>query len=137
MGSSLQEVNLVAVLVSFIAAQVLSTVWFTVLFGDAWAREFGADTRQEHTKAIPGWTYAVQAACTLALVGSIAWLQQGLGIESVGAALGLGLVLALGLCAANLVPGQAFLQRWRVAAITVGCQSAMILAISLILGVWR
>ena len=133
----LDGIDPVAALAAFVAAQVLSTLWFTVLFGEPWAREFGVASRQEHTSAIPGWTYAVQAACTLAIVLTIAGLQAALGVTSLGGAVGWGLVFAIGLCAANLIPGQAFLGRWRVAAITVGCQASIVVLISAILGAWR
>ena len=86
---------------------------------------------------MPGHTYAVQVLCTVSLVVSLAVLQQWLSVDSLPDALKLGLLVAVGFCIATGVPGQAFLKRWRVAAIALGCQATMIIAISLILGVWR
>ena len=132
----LSELNAFAIIASVIAAQVVSTVWFVVLFGEPWAREYGAASKQEHTKEIPGYTYGVQLLCTVALTGSLAVLQRAAGVESLVDGLVLGAIAAVGLCIANILPGQAFLKRWRVAAITGGCQSAMILVISAILAAW-
>ena len=50
MELSFSEINWLAVGASFVAAQVLSTVWFTVLFGDPWAKEYGAADRKQHKK---------------------------------------------------------------------------------------
>ena len=129
--------NWPAVLASVVAGQLISTVWFTALFGEPWAEEYGAASRQQHTEEVPGYTYGIGLLCTIVLVMSIASLQQALSIESAGRALGLGLFLAVGLCIATGLPGQAFLKRWRVFFIAYGSQTVMILAISLILALWR
>ncbi len=131
------EVNWWAVLASIVAGQVISTVWFVVLFGDPWAKEYGASDKKQHTAEIPGYTYGVQALCTAAMVVSIALLQRAVGVESAGDAILLGVILAVGFCVATGLPGQAFLKRWRVFGIAFGCQVVMILAASLILGLWR
>ena len=130
------QLNVFAVVASVVAGQVLSTLWFTVLFGDAWAREYGVESRQEHTKQVPGYTYGVQLACTVALTLSLALLQAALGVDSLGQAMGLGAVVALGFCVATGLPGQAFLKRWRAAGIALGSQVMMILVISGVLGAW-
>ena len=111
--------------------------WFVVLFGEPWAREYGAESRQAHTADIPGYTYGVQALCTALQVVTLVLVHRALGIAGIGDALLLGVLIAIGFCVANILPGQAFLKRWRVAAITAGCQSAMILAFSIILGGWQ
>ena len=129
--------NWLAIGASFIAGQIISTVWFVVLFGEPWAREYGAADQKQHTKEVPGYTDAVGAVCNLLLVLTIATLQNALGITGLGGALALGVLLSVGLCTATIVPGQAFLKRWRVAAICAGSQVAMILGISTILGVWH
>ena len=137
MELGLSEINWLAVVASIVAGQVISTVWFVVLFGEPWAQEYGATDKKQHTKEIPGYTYGVQALCTVLLVLSLALLQHWLSIDSAGEALHLGVLVAVGFCIATGLPGQAFLKRWRVAAITLGCQVTMIIAISLILGVWQ
>ncbi len=137
MALSFQSLNWLAIIASVIAAQAISTIWFTALFGNAWAAEYGATDKQQHTKAIPGYVYGVGLVCTTILVLSIAILQRALSVDSVGSAIGLGLFIAIGLCAATGLPGQAFLQRWRVFAIAYGSQTVMILTISIILAIWR
>lgn len=130
------ELNWLAIIVSIIAGQIISTIWFVVLFGDPWAKEYGVENKQAHTKAIPPYTYAVGLVCTALLVLSIAILQNALGISSVGSAIGLGLFIAVGLAAATSLPGYAFLQRWSAFALAIGSQVAMILGISVILALW-
>lgn len=133
MDVTLAAINWWAVLAAIVAGQVISTVWFVVLFGEPWAKEYGAFDKKQHTKEVPGYTYAVQILCTVILVMSLAILQQWLAVGSMADALKLGLLVAIGFCVATGVPGQAFLKRWRVAAIAFGCQATMIVAISLIL----
>ena len=137
MDLDLSSLNWGAVLVSVVAGQVVSTVWFVALFGQPWAEEYGAADKKQHTSEIPGYTYGVQAFCTLLLVLSLALLQSWLGVSSAGGALGLGALVSVGFCVATGLPGQAFLKRWRVAGIALGSQVAMIMTISLILGLWR
>lgn len=137
MEISLSDFNWGAVVVSVIAGQIISTLWFTALFGEPWAREYGAADRKQHTKEVPGYTYGVQALCTVILVLTLAALQQWLAVDSASEALTLGVLVAIGFAVATGLPGQAFLRRWRVAAIACGSQVAMILGISLILGLWR
>lgn len=132
-----ESFNWLAIVASVIVGQIISTVWFTALFGNAWATEYGATSKQQHTKEIPGYVYGVGLVCTIILVISIAALQQALAITSIGSAIGLGLFVAIGFCAATGLPGQAFLKRWRVFLIAYGSQTVMILAISIILAIWK
>ena len=129
MSIDFSMINWMAVLASIVAAQVISTVWFVVLFGEPWAKEYGAEDKKEHTKAIPPYTYGVQLMCTVTLVIALALLQQTLGVTSVGGALSSALFVILGFVISTGLPGQAFLKRWRVAAIAYGSQAAMILVI--------
>ena len=136
MEVSLASVDWLAVLGCIVAGQVISTLWFVVLFGEPWAREFGVATKQEHAARIPGSTYAVQVGCTAVQALCLAILHGIAGVASMGQSLALGGLVALGFCAANLLPGQAFLKRWRVAGIAIGCQVAMILGMSVVLGLF-
>ena len=137
MNWSFDGINWLAVFASLVLGQVISTLWFTVIFGEPWAQEYGAQSRAAHTKEVPPWTYGVQALCTLTLVICLALFQRWLQVETLSAALISGAFVAVGFCVVNIIPGQAFLKRWRVAAITAGCQTTMILATSALLGVWR
>ena len=136
MELDVSALNWVAVLVAVIAGQVVSTVWFVVLVGDPWARAYGAKDKKQHTSEVPGYTYGVGVLCTATLVITIALLQAALKVTDVGAALKLGVLLALGLCLATIIPGQAFLRRWSVASLAGGSQVAMILVISVVLVVF-
>lgn len=137
MDLHLSELNWPAVVASIVAGQVISTLWFTVLFGDPWAKEYGAADKAQHTKEIPPWTYGLQALCTVFLVLGIAILQRAFGVDSAGDAVLSALFVAIPFAAATILPGQIFLKRYRVAAIAIGSQVAMIVGISLILGLWR
>lgn len=134
---TLAGINWMAVAASIVAGQIISTVWFVALFGEPWAAEYGAASKQEHTKDIPGYTYGVQLLCTVLMVLVLAVLHRSLGVASVSEALQLGGLVAVGFAVATGLPGQAFLKRWRVAAIALGCQVAMIAGVSMILGAWR
>lgn len=131
------SLNWLAILVSIVIGQVISTVWFTALFGDPWARAYGAESKQQHTKEIPPYTYGVGLLSTAVLTISIALIQRDMSISTIGSALLLGLVLAIGICCATILPGQAFLKRYPVFLMTAGSQSVMILVISIILALWQ
>lgn len=125
------------ILAAVVAGQIVSTVWFVVLFGDAWAKEYGVATKAEHTRQIPPYTYAVGLVCTASVTMGLAWLQARLDVASVGDALALGGLVAVAFAAAGALPGYAFLKRWKAFAYAQGCQAVMILAISAVLGLFR
>lgn len=137
MSLDFSSLNWLAIVVSIVIGQVISTVWFTALFGDAWARAYGAESKQQHTKEVPPYTYGVGLLSTAVLTISIALLQRAISISSIGGALVLGLVLAIGICCATILPGQAFLKRYPVFLMSAGSQSVMILVISIILALWQ
>lgn len=137
MDFDLSSLNWLAVLVSVIAGQVISTVWFVVLFAAPWAAEYGAADAKQHTAEVPPYTYGIGVASTATLTLSIALLQSALGTSGAVEGLLVGLFVAVGFCVATMLPGQAFLRRLRVFAIAAGSQTAMILAISTILAVWK
>jgi hypothetical protein len=126
-----------AVGASIVAGQAISTVWFVALFEESWAKEYGAADKKQHTPEIPPYTYGVQLLCTVLLVLSLAMLHRWLAVDSLGDALAVAVMVIVGFSVATGLPGQAFLKRWRVAAIAYGSQAAMILGISVILGLWR
>lgn len=125
------------ILAGVVTGQILSTVWFVALFGDGWAREYGAATKAEHTRQLPPYTYAVAVGCTTLLAIGIALLHARLGVGSVGDALALGAFLAVVFAVAAALPGYAFLERWKAFAYAQGCQAVMILAMSLVLVLFR
>lgn len=137
MDLTFSELNWWSVLASVFVGQLISTIWFVVLFGQPWAHEYGVTSKKQHTSEIPGYTYAIQLLCTIAMVLSLAVLYRWLAVDSLANGLQVGGLVALGFCLATGLPGQAFLKRWRVAAIALGCQISMILGVSVILSLWR
>lgn len=131
------NLNWLAILLSIVIGQVFLTVWFAVLFAEPWARAYGAADKAAHTKDIPGYTYGVGLACMIALTLGLALLQNSLGVQSLGAGLSSGFVVALCFCLATALPGYAFLGKWNAAAIAIGSQFVVILILSSILAVWR
>ena len=137
MNFDLVSLNWLAVGTCLVLGQVFLSVWFIVIFGTPWAREYGVQTKKEHTQAIPGYTYAVQAFCTLCLILGIAIMQSMLGIESFkdGALFGLFVVVLYSL--ATALPGYIFLKRMNAFLMAMGSQAILILILSVILAVWK
>lgn len=133
MNIDVSALNWIAILAGIVAGQVVSTIWFVVLFGEPWAREYGAKDKKQHTKEVPPYTYGVGVLCTSALVISIALAQAAFGVAGIGDALTLAAFISVGFCIATGVPGQAFLRRWGVAVLAFGSQTAMIFVISVVL----
>lgn len=133
MDLDLSSLNWIALLVSLVVGQIVSTIWFVPIFGTAWAKAYGVADSKAHTKDVPPWTYAVGALCTFTLALSLALLQGAFGITTVAGALQLAAFVGVGIAATTMIPGQAFLRRWKVAAMTVGSQLAIIVAMSLVL----
>ena len=133
MGFQLGKLNWVAVVAAVVVGQILSTVWFVALFGEAWAQQYGVASAAEHTAQIPPYTYAVGLLCTTLLTLGIAMLQRMVGVSSVADGLKLGLFIAVLLSLATLLPGQMFLGRFTVFLIAGGSQLVMILGISAVL----
>lgn len=123
--------------VCFVAGQIFLTLYFTVILGDRWAKAYGPDkTRAEHTAEVPKYTYGIGAACTAALVLTVALLQAALGVQGVGEALQLGALIAFGLVAAAMLPGYAFLRKLDGGWLAIGSQVALTVMVSGILGAW-
>ena len=127
-------INWIAVIAAVIAGQVLLTLWFTLLFGEAWARAYGAEDRAAHTKAVPGSAYGIGLACMIVLVIGTALLHQAAGINSIGGGLIFGVIAALAYGLATVLPGYGFLLKADAGRIAAGSQAAAILVVSLVLG---
>ncbi len=125
----------VAILVAIGVGQVVSTVWFVVLFGEPWARAYGAADKKQHAKEIPPYTYAVQVLCTAFMAFTLALFFRLLGVRNLEEALLVVAFVALGFCVATGLPGYAFLKRWKAAGIALGCQVVMLVAMGVVLAV--
>ncbi len=98
-----------AVLASVVAGQVISTVWFAVVFAKPWAAEYGVATPKEHTAAIPPYTDGVQLLTTVAMVLGLALLLPAVGATGPVGGLTVGLLVAACFVLPAVLPGQAFL----------------------------
>ena len=134
MSLNFADLNWVAILVCVIVGQVLLTLWFTVIFGDPWAKAYGAASRAEHTKAVPPWTYGIGLAGVILVTVGTALLQAVLGVTGLGGGLGLGLFLAVFIVVAAIVPGYAFLRKLDGGVIAAGSQAMLVIVVSAILG---
>jgi len=130
------SINWIAVLVCVVVGQIFLTVWFTALFGEPWARAYGAPDKAQHTKETPPYTYAIGLASTVLLTIGLAYLQMRLGVSSSGEGVVLGIWVALCFCVATALPGYAFLKRWSAFAIAISSQTLLILILSAILASW-
>ena len=137
MELKLSSINWYAVLACLVFAQAFLSLWFIVLFGKPWAKEYGAADQKAHTKEIPGYTYAIQALCALLLIIGIANLQQLLGVQGLGGGISLGLAIAILFSIATALPGYIFLKRWNAFLMAMGSQAVLIIVVSAILAVWQ
>ncbi|WP_029042007.1 DUF1761 domain-containing protein [Cucumibacter marinus] len=137
MNIDFASLNWLAVLVSIVVGQAFLTVWFFVLFGEPWARAYGAASKQEHTSQVPGYTYGIGVACMALLTIGLAVSQRAFGVAGIADGIVFGLVFAVCFAVATALPGYAFLKRWQAGVLAIGSQSVLILVLSLILALWQ
>ncbi|MCB9656431.1 MAG: DUF1761 domain-containing protein [Polyangiales bacterium] len=135
MSLDLAAVPWLAVLASVFAGQVVLTLWFVVLFPDAWARAYGGPTmtKEQHRTEVPPWTYGVGAACTATLSVGLALLRGALGVSSLAGMLALGGFVALVLFVPMALPAYAFTKRYDAFLIGAGSQVVLSLVVSAVL----
>ncbi|MEL6862075.1 MAG: DUF1761 domain-containing protein [Pseudomonadota bacterium] len=134
MDISFAAISWLAVIAAIIAGQVVLTLWFTVLFGNPWAKAYGAETRADHAKDVPGSTYGIGLICMIALVLATELLHQAAGIDSISGGLVFGLIASLGYGVATVLPGYAFLKKSDAGRIAAGSQAIAIFVVSFVLG---
>lgn len=137
MGIDYSNLNWPAIGVCVVVGQIFLTIWFVAIFGEPWARAYGAADKAQHTKEVPGYTYAIGLVCMILLTIGIAALQRSLGVTGAAAGLTFGVLVALHFCIATALPGYAFLKRWNAFYLAIGSQTSAILIVSLILAVWQ
>ncbi len=135
MSLPFDSINWLAILVCLVVGQVLLTVWFAVIFKEPWARAYGGPemTAKQHTKEVPGYTYAIGALCVVVLSLGLGLLRAMLGVQGVGASLGLGVFVGVAFFVPMAAPAYAFLRRGSAFALAAGSQLALVLALSLVL----
>ncbi len=137
MDMNFESLNWLAILLCVVVGQVYLTVWFVVVFGEPWAKAYGAADKKQHTAEVPTYTYAIGLACVALLSLGLAVLQATLKVQSVGDGLMSGLFVAVHFCIATAMPGYAFLRKWSAFFIAIGSQTSLILILSVILSAWR
>lgn len=139
MAVDLGSINWLAILACIVTGQILLSIWFIPLFGEAWAKEYGGEgtTRQQHTAEVPPYTYLIGAVCVMLLSIAVSVLQTALGVENIGGALQLAFFLATMVFIAMAMPAYAFLRRWTAFLLGAGSQVVVIFAVSIILVLWR
>ena len=94
-------------------------------------------TASQHTKELPGYTYAIGAGCTMVLTVSMAVLQRSFDVQSSSQAIQLALFASAGIFLPMALPGYAFLKRWTAFVLAAGSQLALIALISVVLVLWK
>ena len=130
------SLNWIPILVCVVVAQAFLTVWFVVLFGDPWAKAYGAADKKQHTSEIPGYTYGIGLVCAALLTIGLAVLQQGMGIATFTGGVMFGVLMAICFAIATALPGYAFMKRWDAGVLAIGSQSVLIVILSIILAAW-
>ncbi len=137
MELNLSSINWYAVGACLVFGQIFLSLWFIVLFGTSWAKEYGVADSRQHTKEIPGYTYGIQALCTLLLIIGMAVMQGALSIDTFSEGLWFGFLVVLFFSWASALPGYIFLKRWKAFFLSMGSQAVIILVISSILAIWK
>lgn len=137
MTLDLSSLNWLAIGTCLVFGQAFLSVWFIVLFGTPWAKEYGVEDKKQHTQEIPGYTYGIQALCTLLLVVGLAIMQSLLGIDTLKAGVIFGLFVTVFCSLATALPGYIFLKRTKAFLMAMGSQAILILVASTILAIWK
>lgn len=132
--------NPLAILVAAAAYWVLGSLWYSMLFSEIWSKGLEAQgiTIKEPTSGQLRTKMLLTFVSNLAAAAALAWILNLIGVESVGAAVPVGIVAGLGLGGSAI--GVAYTWESKRAPVflvdagyhTVGCTIAAV-----ILGAWR
>lgn len=131
------NLNWLAIIACIIVGQIFLTIWFLVIFGEPWAKAYGAADKKQHTAEIPSYTYGIGLACMILLSLGLALFQQAIGVDTLEAGISFGIMIALFFVIATALPGYAFQKRWPAAILAIGSQTVLIIILSIILAVWQ
>ena len=137
MNLDVSSLNWLAIGTCLVFAQVFLSIWFIVLFGTPWARAYGVQDKKQHTKEIPGYTYVIQAACSLLLIIGLASLQSILGVDTLAEGVFLGLFVTVFYSLATALPGYIFQKRMKTFLMAMGSQAILIVVVSISLALWK
>jgi Protein of unknown function (DUF1761) len=138
------QTNVMSLLIATVAGFFLSFVWYSVLFGKAWAKEMGFDPNEKPPAAamVKSLLLTVLAVFLIVLVMSnniAAWTPSSWGIKDVvhvkySQALQAGGFTWLGFFVSNLLMGVAWEKRsWKLFAIDAGYYLALLLLVAFII----
>lgn len=97
MTDALFQLNPLAIVAATLVHVVLGGVWYTVLFGRAYAASLGLDAPPASP---PPGLLVGSMACSAVTITTTAWLQRALEVTSYRDAVGLGAVVGVGYLAA-------------------------------------
>ena len=137
MNLDLSSLNWLAIGTCLVFGQAFLSIWFIVLFGTPWAKEYGVQDKKQHTSEIPRYTYGIQVFCTLLLIVGLAILQSILEVDTLAGGILLGLFIALFYSIATALPGYIFQKRMKTFLMAIGSQTILILVASIILALWK
>lgn len=138
------QIPYLALLVATVAGFFLSFIWYTPLFGKAWAKEMGFDPAEKHPAA------AMVKSLLLTLLGVFlivfilsnnmaawtpsSWGVQGVELPKYSQALQAGFFTWMGFFVSNLLMGVAWEKRsWKLFAIDAGYYLSMLLLVAFII----
>jgi hypothetical protein len=138
------QTNFIALLIATVAGFFLSFVWYTPLFGKAWAKEMGFDPNEKPPAAamVKSLLMTVLAVFLIVLVMSnniAAWTPASWGIKDVvhvkySQALQAGGFTWMGFFVSNLLMGVAWEKRsWKLFAIDAGYYFSLLLLVAFII----
>jgi hypothetical protein len=130
------EINYLAVLVATVTAFVVSSAWY-MAFAGVWARLSTAGAAVAGERPAP-WKMGVEFLRTLVVVAVFAGLTAAIGADGLPGVLGLALVVWLGFPLV-LLSGSVLHENTpvRLAALHAGDWLVKLLAIAVVIGVWR
>lgn len=135
--------NYVAIAVAALAAFFIGAIWFgPKTFYPLWAKELGQDpqARIERTPApvMFGMTFVAQLAMAFAVALVLQWVEAANGSVGLADGVTVGVILGVFIAAAASLGHRLFAQHgFKVWLMEVGNDVVAILAISVILSIWR
>ncbi len=138
------QTNYLSLLITTVAGFFLSFVWYTPLFGKAWAKEMGFDENEKPPTAVlvKSLLLTVLAVFLISMVMSnniAAWTPSSWGLKDVAyakysQAIQAGVFTWLGFFVSNLLLGVAWEKRsWKLFAIDAGYYLTLLLMVSFII----
>lgn len=139
MTISLSQINIWAVLVAAVASFIVGGIWYAALFGNAWVRLHGYGEEQiKVMQQNQPRSFALFFVADLLTACVLSILVANLAAPTVGSAIGLALLIWLGIGVTNAIQHNAAHQKPMGAfLIDIGHHFFNLLVIAAIIGAWR